>query len=162
MFKILGHSQNYSNDIADNLTNTGRHLHILDTCPSHLTNWSCHLNWTDTIIEQSLRFFLKQIFQTYTFDQWITNFSNLRLRAITHLIDWPLIWSCLNYQSIHILFLFELNHFRSFKVNCLNKSLPTLEKLKIIKPTFIRLHGIAVNAIQLKKHDITYGFVTDQ
>ncbi len=34
LFKILGHSQNYFNDIADNLANTSRHLRILDTCPS--------------------------------------------------------------------------------------------------------------------------------
>ncbi len=33
LFKILGHSQNYSNNIADNLANTSRHLHILDICP---------------------------------------------------------------------------------------------------------------------------------
>src|SRR6266498_3275580 len=90
LFKILGHSQNYSNDIADNLANTGRHLHILDTCPFRLTNWSCHFSWSDHIIEQPLCLFMKYTFQAYTFDQWTTNFSNIRLRAITHLVDWPL------------------------------------------------------------------------
>ena len=100
---------------------------------------------------------MKYTFQAYTFDQWTTNFSNIRLRAITHLVDWPLIWSCLNYQLTHVLSLFEQNHFRSFKVNCLNKSLLTLEKLKIIKSHIYN----AVNIIQLKKYDITYGFITD-
>ena len=68
LFKILDHSQNYFNDIADNLANTSRHLHILDIYSSQLTNWSCYISWIDNIIEQPLRPFLKHTFQVYTFN----------------------------------------------------------------------------------------------
>src|SRR6266508_4659336 len=132
--KVLGHSANHYNDIADHLANTGRHLHILDTCPSLLNDWSCHLTWNNQLIEQPLRLFFKHMFQAYNFDHWTTNFSNLRLRAITHLVNWPCTWLCLKFQSTNHLSLFERNHFTSFKINCLNRSLPTLEKLKLTKP----------------------------
>ena len=134
LFKIKGHSNNHFNDIADNLANTGRHLHILDTYVPQLTNWTCHLSWSDRLIEQPLRSFLKNTFKAHNFDQWTTNFSNIRLRAIQHLVHWPYTWSCLSFHSSTPSSLFEYNHFQSFKVNCLNKSLPTLEKLKITKP----------------------------
>src|SRR6266498_608603 len=86
LFKTQGHSNNHFNDIADNLANTGRHLHILDTYVPQLTNWTCHFSWTDRLIEQPLRPFLKNIFKAHNFDHWTTNFSNIRLQAIQHLI----------------------------------------------------------------------------
>src|SRR6266540_4738586 len=44
LFKIQGHSNNHFNDIADNLANTDRHLHILDTYVFQLINWTCHFS----------------------------------------------------------------------------------------------------------------------
>ncbi len=87
LFKILGHSKNYYNNITNNLANTGRYLHILDTCSSQLINWTCYLSWLDTIIEQPLCLFLKHIFQTYTFNHQTINFSNIQLYTITLLVD---------------------------------------------------------------------------
>jgi len=79
LFKIQGHSNNYFNDIADNLANTGRHLHILDTYVFQLINRNYHLNWSNCLIKQPLRPFLKHIFNAYNFDHWTTNFSNICL-----------------------------------------------------------------------------------
>src|SRR6266540_3412933 len=70
LFKIQGHSNNHFNDIADNLANTDRHLYILNTYVPQLTYWTCHFSWSDYLIEQPLRPFLKSIFKAYNFNQW--------------------------------------------------------------------------------------------
>ena len=86
LFKIQGHLNIHFNNIADNLANTGKHLYILNTYVLQLTDWYCHLSWSDCLIEQPLRPFLKNIFKAYNFDQWTTNFSNICLQAIQHLV----------------------------------------------------------------------------
>ncbi|PKY18089.1 hypothetical protein RhiirB3_430821 [Rhizophagus irregularis] len=127
LHKVKAHSNDFWNDMADDLANMARQLSPIEINPTHLPGSLMTPLWASIApIDRDIRKFGHNITDTYTFDQLLGNkgLSPIFNRFSISSIHWPLTQLWLHHNSTSDICSSTKSSYDAFKIKAFNHILP--------------------------------------
>jgi ribonuclease HI len=132
--KVKAHSNDAHNDHADNLAKLGcaaPTLVVNYTRSSHHYAFVC---WDSIPVEANIRKFINEANTSRIHDDWLNNRTIPRMNSVADQIDWTATFKWIKYTEELTPTSQKQMSSLLFKIQNLNRSLPTLEWLKVRQP----------------------------